>query len=256
MSSSSSDQIKFQQNQWQNKQAQKSRINYQNKSQNIYFDDYDAHFENELEFEHDSSAYYDDDDYCENRSYDEILKTSMKSEDMQSSESDQDFSSAHFDEILDEELTEMIKSSQLTLKCRQCEMKFYSNNKLHKHLRANQHSQSQQKIESINNEQVANISIIISARDHRKQTEYAFREHQYAHVKESFDLNRDLYEFCVDSETFMSFVDRKFLTKSTSKSDERVSNQKCETLNQKHMILQSIVYSICTFTITQRMNQE
>jgi hypothetical protein len=49
---------------WQNKQFQKSEINYQNKSQRIHFDDYDSQYDEDWisEHEYDSSTYYNDDD--------------------------------------------------------------------------------------------------------------------------------------------------------------------------------------------------
>jgi hypothetical protein len=143
MSSSNSENAQTKSQQlWQNKQFQKSEINYQNKSQKEHFDDYDSqYYENwMIENEQNSSTYYEKDEYYENKAYDEILNTLIESENVQSSELDQDVSKTHFDEILNEKLTELTKSSQLTLKCRKCEMKFYSNNKLHNYLRFDQHS--------------------------------------------------------------------------------------------------------------------
>jgi hypothetical protein len=206
---------------WQNKQFQKSRINYQNKPQKAHFDDYDSQYDENDIFENENSAtHYNDDDYYENRSYDEILKISAESEDLQSAKSNQEISEINFEEILDEELIEMIKSSQLALKCRQCEMKFYSNNKLHKHIRSNQHV-SRREITSIsgNEESFAEISIVISTREQKDHKDFAFRDHQFARVKRTFDSKDNAHELCADFETFMFLIDRKFLQKNASISD-------------------------------------
>jgi hypothetical protein len=198
---------------WQNKQFQKLRINYQNKFQKIHFDEYDSQYDEIWisKNEQNSSTYYDESEYYENKSYDETLKSSTKSEDVQSVELDQKISKAHFEEILNEKLTKLIKSSQLTLKCRKCERNFYFNNKLHNHLRSNQHSKKHQKVSKSHQKQITNISIITSTRDHKDHKEYAFREHQYARVKRALGFNDETHDFCANSETFMSLVDRKFV---------------------------------------------
>jgi vacuolar-type H+-ATPase subunit I/STV1 len=138
---------------WQSKQFQKSKINYQNKSQEIHLDDYDSQYDENWnsKLKHDSSTYYNDDDYYENKSYDEILKSSItaKLENVQNSESNQKISETHFENILRKKLTQMTTSSRLTLKCRQCELKFYSNNKLHKHLRSDQRSTKHQRFQRV-----------------------------------------------------------------------------------------------------------
>jgi hypothetical protein len=218
MSSSNSKnaQSKSQQS-WQNKQFQKSRINYQNKSQRVHFDDYDSQYdENEISENENSAAYYNDDDYYENRSYEKILKTSVESEDAQSEEFDQEISEAHYEDILSEKLNQMTKSSQLTLKCRQCQMKFYFNNKLHKHLRSDQHSKKHQKFSKDDQRQIANISIVISTRKHENHKDFVFREHQYVRVNEAFESNDKAHELCVDSRIFMFLIDRKFLKRNVS----------------------------------------
>jgi hypothetical protein len=133
---------------WQNKQFQKSRINYQNKSQKVHFDDYDSQYDENWTSESENlTTYYNDDDYYENKSYDEILKSfiAAKSENVQSFESNKKIEKTHCEDILSEKLIQMTKSLQLTLKCRLCVMKFYSNNKLHKHLRSDQHARKHQK---------------------------------------------------------------------------------------------------------------
>jgi hypothetical protein len=216
MSSSRNNQIKSQQNQWQNTQFQKSEINYQNKSQNAYFDENNSQYESEFELKHDSLAYYDDEEYYEKKFNEEDLKSSIvtKSKNIQSTKSNQKTSRAHFEKILNNELTHMSKSSQLTLKCRLCEKKFYSNNKLHKHLRASQHSQNQQSVRVLNREQIENISVVISTREYKEYKEFAFREHQYARVKRKFASNEETHDLCADSETSMSFVDSKFLAQT------------------------------------------
>jgi hypothetical protein len=98
---------------WQNQQFQKSNINYQNKSQKVHFDDYDSQYDENWisKIEQNSTTYYNDDVYCENRSYDEILNSSKESENAQSLEFDQKISETHFENILSEELNQMTKSS-------------------------------------------------------------------------------------------------------------------------------------------------
>ncbi len=167
-------------------------------------------------FEQNSSTFYDEDEYYEDKSYDEFLKISVESKNAQSTESDQEFSVAHFEEILIEELTQM-KKSQLTLKCRQCELKFYSNNKLYKHLRSALHV-SHRKIANIieHKKNFAKILIVISTRKQKDHKNFVFKEHQYARVKKTFESSDELYEFCADFETFMFLIDRKFLEKIAS----------------------------------------
>jgi hypothetical protein len=221
LSSSENSQIKSSQNQWQNRQFQKFEINYQNKFQRAHFDDYDSQCDENWvsKSEQNSSAFYDEDEYYEDRSYDEFLKTSAKSENAQDTESDQKFSVAHFEEILSEKLTQMKKSSQLTLKCRQCELKFYSNNKLHKHLRSNQHASHRKTANIIEQKKIfVNISIVTSTRKQKDHKNFVFREHQYARVKRTFESNDESYELCADSETFMFLIDRKFLERIVSDS--------------------------------------
>jgi hypothetical protein len=152
------------------------------------------------------------DDY-DDETNDEILNSSdaAKSENAQRSESNQKISEAHFENILDEELAQMAKSFQLTLKCHQCEMKFYSNNKLHKHLRSDQHTTQHQRISESHRKQIANISIVISTREHKNHKNFVFREHQYARVKRTFEAKDKTHDFCANFETFMSLIDRKFL---------------------------------------------
>ncbi len=80
-------------NKWQNKlifdqnKLQSSRINYQNKSQNAHFDDYNTKFEKDVWiFDDDQKsyddyfAYHSDDDYYEDKSYEKILKSSLTTE--------------------------------------------------------------------------------------------------------------------------------------------------------------------------------
>ncbi len=131
--------------------------------------------------------------------------------------SDQKITETHFKDILKKKLIQMKKSLQLTLKCRQCEMKFYSNNKLHKHVRAKIHASRQKIVDIIKNkENFANISIVTSTREQRDHKNFVFREHQYARVKRAFESSSESHEFCADSETFMFLIDRKFLDRNAS----------------------------------------
>jgi hypothetical protein len=135
---------------------------------------------------------------------------------VQSAKSDQNVSEAHFEEILNEKLTEMLKPSQLTLKCRLCNMKFYSNNKLHKHLRSDQHARKHQESNATMQNQFEDISIVSSIRNHANHKDFAFREHQYTRVKETFDLKDITHDLCADSKIFMFLIDRKFLEKNVA----------------------------------------
>jgi hypothetical protein len=95
-------------------------------------------------------------------------------------------------------------------------MKFYFNNKLHKHLRSDQHSKKHQKFSKNDQRQIANISIVISTRKHEDHKGFVFREHQYARVNEAFESKDKAHELCVDSRIFMSLIDRKFLKRNAS----------------------------------------
>jgi hypothetical protein len=98
-------------------------------------------------------------------------------------------------------------------------MKFYFNNKLHKHLRSDQHSRNHQKNEAIEHEMIANILIVISTREHKDHKEFVFKKHQYVRVKEAFESRNNSHELCVDFETFMSLIDRRFFKQNISNVD-------------------------------------
>ena len=106
-------------------------------------------------------------------------------------------------------------TSQLILKCRNCNKKFFSNNKLHRHIRsfhrAEEVSQKILKIASVNI--IALIQIIDSTNKAENYRGFAFRSHRYAIVKDSLVLKSTEQKLCMNSETFMSLVDRAFLTK-------------------------------------------
>jgi hypothetical protein len=205
-------------------------MNWQIKSQNAHFDDYNIEHEelkwsseSDQNLDNDQFVFYDDEEYYENQFYEEILTFSvvMKSKDAQSTKLDQDASRAHFDEIIEEKLAQITKSSQLILKCHQCNMKFYSNNKLHKHLRKDQHSQTQHNHNAKTQKQIKNISIVISTREHKNHQEFVFREHQYARVYETFDSKNTTHELCADSRIFMFLIDRKFLKNNVANVENK-----------------------------------
>ena len=105
--------------------------------------------------------------------------------------------------------------SQFILKCRNCNKKFFSNNKFHRHIKifhkTEKISQKILKITSINI--IASIQIIDFTNKTKNYREFVFKSHRYAIVKNSLILKNAEQKFCMNSETFMSLINRTFLTK-------------------------------------------
>ena len=105
--------------------------------------------------------------------------------------------------------------SQLILKCRNCSKKFFLNNKFHRHIKifykTKKTLQKILKITSINI--IASIQIIDSTNKMKNYREFAFKSHRYAIVKNSLILKNAEQKLCINSETFMSLINRAFLTK-------------------------------------------
>ena len=94
--------------------------------------------------------------------------------------------------------------SKFALKCRNCDVMFYSNNKLHRHLRKS--CKQRAKIYHIN-QSMTNDSVIDSSRKNEASREYAFRIFQNATAKIALKLKKTLHDICMNSEIFMSLID-------------------------------------------------
>lgn len=107
-------------------------------------------------------------------------------------------------------------TSKLTLDCRRCNKEFYSNNKLHRHLRTCHKTEPR----TIHVEAMTHMTTLIpvmeSANKKKEYNGFAFRTHHYASVKGSLVLWGLNHEFCMDSGTFMSLIDRIFLMEQQS----------------------------------------
>ena len=97
------------------------------------------------------------------------------------------------------------------LTCRNCSMMFYFNNKLHKHLKTS----CKEKIEIDANfdESLQNLSIIEFFKKNRDFKKYEFRSHQYVTIKMTLFAIDKLQNLCIDFETFMFLINRKFINK-------------------------------------------
>lgn len=187
------------QERWYN-QNRNQNFNYENQWQNqnrAHFDDDDQKNQNE---------HYKEEVYYENQFFENNRESQfMKSKNNQEFESNSMNEFAHF------------ACSKFTLKCKECEMKFYFNNKLHKHLRRTQHHEKfTSNQEDIVHVMTKQLSIINSKKKIRNHHEYVFRAFHYAMIKESLTSNEALNDLCVDNETFMSLMNRKFLRKRLS----------------------------------------
>ena len=97
------------------------------------------------------------------------------------------------------------------LTCRNCNMMFYFNNKLHKHLKTT----CKEKIEVDANfdESLQNFSIIEFFKKNRDYKKYEFRSHQYVTIKMTLFAIDKLQDLYIDFKIFMSLINRKFINK-------------------------------------------
>ena len=116
--------------------------------------------------------------------------------------------------------TEFIKTSahiisQIILKCRNCDKNFFFNNKFHKHIKLIHKIEKISKFflttTSIN--MITSIQIIDFTNKTKNYREFVFKSHRYAIVKNSLILKSAEQKFCMNNETFMSLMNRKFLIK-------------------------------------------
>ena len=136
--------------------------------------------------------------------------------------------------------------SQFILKCRNCSKKFFSNNKFHRHIKifhkTKKISQKVLKITSINI--IASIQIIDFTNKTKNYREFAFKSHRYAIVKGSLVLENVEQKFCINSKTFMSLIDRAFLTKQLFYIIKHKTTLSIKTKNIKFAIHDNSKYVI------------
>ena len=115
-------------------------------------------------------------------------------------------------------VTSKMFKSEITIECRRCNQKFYFNNKLHKHLRTECRFQTfSRKIQKVSIHLTRPFIRIIEFENKQKNYQnFAFRKHHYATVKRSLIENDSIHDFCMNSGTFMFFVDKNFLAKQKS----------------------------------------
>ena len=97
--------------------------------------------------------------------------------------------------------------------CRLCNVEFYSNNKLHRHLPACRKEHKKSTVDSVKgfHGQPTGVPIIESTAKHEGDAGYQFRKWHYARMEASHTLADELVKLCADSECTMSLVDRKHL---------------------------------------------
>lgn len=99
---------------------------------------------------------------------------------------------------------------KLILECRRCSKEFFSNNKLHKHLKFCKREKSSQS----NLVAVYVITLIFTVHSTNKienYHEFAFRAHRYATAKETLVLWGSEHDLCLNSDTSISLIDRAFI---------------------------------------------
>ena len=106
--------------------------------------------------------------------------------------------------------------SEFTLECKKCNKKFYSNNKLHKHLR-NCRSEKPPKIQKAAHVMTSLTPVIESTRKEENFHGFAFNSYQYVIVKRTLTLGGLAHALCMNSETSMSLMNRSFLAKHLPK---------------------------------------
>lgn len=101
----------------------------------------------------------------------------------------------------------------LILNCRICKIQFYSNNKLHRHLRKNCLIKKKQCYVIT---MKSNFSIIHLIRKINKRNDLTFRFKQYVKIKFAINLTIELNELCASNDTFMSLTNKQFVIKKYS----------------------------------------
>ena len=116
--------------------------------------------------------------------------------------------------------TKSVKTStqiiyQFILKCRNCNKKFFSNNKFYKHIRSiHKIEKISQKILKITSINIIMLTIIIDFTNKAKNyRDFVFKSHRYATIKKSLIIKSAEQKLCMNSETFMFLMNRAFLTK-------------------------------------------
>lgn len=172
-------------NQWQNNKSQ----DWNQRAYHTHVDEYDER-----------NAQWNENDYYEDRSYDEILDVSdlLELEDDRM-KSDENASATHF-----------VSFMNSIFICRICVEEFYFNNKLHRHIRKNHNA-----IEYINNvEKIKSkkLSILHSTNKVTEKHEgFVFKSHQYVKIKDFLSDDDVSKKLCVDIDISMSLTNRKFV---------------------------------------------
>ena len=177
-------------------------------SQSTYFAEEKEYNEN---MKHANVPYYENEyEYSPNEKYGEEYLTLKKNEQSKnkSKKSNQEFyvESTHF-------MQSGIIKSEITIQCKRCHKKFYSNNKLHKHLKTDCRFQNFSKKNQKKSTQMTNpsVRIIESVNKQKNFHEFVFREHHYVTTKNNLILKNSDHDFCMNNEISMSLIDKEFL---------------------------------------------
>ena len=165
-----------------------------------------AYFENKENFEQEYSDQNEDEEYDE-ETYEFQEEFQIESEDVQN------MKSKHSNKTTTHSMI-----SEFVLRCRNCDALFYSNNKLHRHLRKSCKTRSNvYHVESV----LTKVSIVTSNKKFESSKEYEFRRHQNAIAKIVFKLKKTLHDICMNSGIFMSLIDRDFIRQQRSNLEIR-----------------------------------
>ena len=107
--------------------------------------------------------------------------------------------------------------SDIVFTCTRCDSHFYSNNKLHRHLRECQRKSKM--ISEINHIEIIKVSIVESTVSMfmKSKEEFVFRSHRYVTILTSIVVFDTSDSLCADFEISMSLIDRSYLNKKLSK---------------------------------------
>lgn len=106
-------------------------------------------------------------------------------------------------------------NSQFILKCRSCKKQFFSNNKLHRHIKTSHNRDTNAKSSKIIQIVFHVILFVVKSINKAKNyRSFVFRSHRYAIAKKSLISNELIHDFCMNSDIFMFLIDRMFLERN------------------------------------------
>ena len=156
-----------------------------------------------------TNVHYDDDDYFDDE-FSEDINESKNQNSLQFEITQINYINQSITVIISDEMSTIIVDERV-FTCRRCNENFYSNNKLHKHVK-------QCRVDSVVNFNASkNVFVIESIVNKEHNKNYDFRSWHYVciHVNISSELSTD--EFCLDSDIIMSIENKRYILNRLSK---------------------------------------